>query len=196
MFKTEPQKNYIPIQPFPHSHSFQAFYDLNNWVNCTGGWFTLPSGNMICYVKSLLPYLNRTNYCDYMGGTLLEIYTQEDFTMLMHIVKRLIDSGLRSNTTIFAVGGQAAIDNNSTVLVWKNSRTLVDYSNYGMIKPYLVQPQSVLSSHILFLKPMYYNISGFSFNLYGYPRTDYTAEFICMKPGNYAPSQCILKFSK
>jgi hypothetical protein len=152
-------------------------------VNCTGGWFTLPSGTMICYVKTLLSDLYRNSYCQYLGGTLLEIYTQEDFTMLVHIVKRLIDSNLKSNTTVFAVGGQAVLNNNSTVLLWKNGRNLVDYSKYGMIKPYPVAIMSVLPSYILFLRPLYYNISGFSFNLFGYPSTDVSAEFICMKPG-------------
>jgi hypothetical protein len=86
---------------------------------------------------------------------------------------------------MIATGGQAVLgQNNSMVLVWKTGGMLVDYSRYGMIKPYAWPVQEVLTSdHLLFLKPTYGNTSTYSSSLYGLPGADIQANFICMKPG-------------
>ena len=139
---------------------------------------------MICYVTGLLTAQNRSDYCKYLGGTLLEIYSQEDFTMLVQIIKRLIATNKILKWAWFAVGAEVVLDGNSSVLVWKNSRSLVDYSKYGMIKPAGLSAQVVRPNLLLFLQPKNYSASGFSFKLLAYLNPDIASQFICMKPGN------------
>ena len=138
----------------------------------------------MCYVSELQLAANRSDYCQRLDGGLLEVHTQEDFTMLVHIIKRLITSKKISNTTIIAVGAEVVMDDNSSVLVWKGSRSLVDYSRYGMVKPASASVQ--IAGDVLFLKPMNYNLTGFSFDLNGFLQADVAAAFVCMKAGKFS----------
>jgi hypothetical protein len=157
-------------------------------VNCTGGWFTLPSGNMICYITTLLPASNRSDYCQNLGGSLLEIYTREDFTMLVHIVKRLIAANQTTKTALIALGADVLVDGNSSILIWKGSRTLVDYSRYGIIRPFKGNLQVARPTDVLYLKSDNYNVTGFSFGIYGYLQSDTSSTFLCMKAGTVQTS--------
>jgi hypothetical protein len=166
----------------------QTFNDLYSWANCTGGWHGLPSGIIICYVAQALSSENRYQFCSYLGGNVLEVETNEDYTALVYYMWKLITYFGKSNLTLTATGTvtQQILDGNETVLMWKDSRKLVDFSPYGMIRPSskIKAMPTLQLGQILYLKPVDYK-STFSpnFTLEGLLANDSSSEFICMKPG-------------
>jgi len=160
--------------------------DIYSWANCTGGWHTLPSGNIICYVMKALPSQNRTQFCNYLGGSLLELQTMEDYSALLYYFWKLITYQGKSNLTLTGTGAATVqINNTVNILLWQDSIKLVDFSPSGMIKPIGNATPSLLPNQFLFLQPINYT-SSFSpnFTLRGFISNDVSSEFICMKPGN------------
>jgi hypothetical protein len=166
----------------------QTFNNLHSWANCTGGWYSLPSGIIICYVAQALPSQNRSQFCNYLGGKVLEINTMEDYSALVYYMWKLIFYHGKSNLTSTAIGAvtQQLLNTNETVLIWQDARELVDYSVYGMIRPasnVTVMPKLQMGQ-ILYLKPINYTATfNPMFTLQGLLANDTNAEFICMKPG-------------
>ena len=164
----------------------QTFNDLLGWANCTGGWQTLPSGNIVCYVGQALTYQNRSDYCKNLGGYILEIHTREDSSALAYYIWKLIMYYGKSNSTLIATGAQSVSNNggNDSVLLWTNSREYVDYSQHGTIQSTGNFTPSPQPGQILFLQSLGFT-SNFTpnFALKGLLNSDAKTEFICMKPG-------------
>ena len=145
----------------------------------------MPSGNVICYVMQLLPAQKRAEFCNYLGGHLLELQTMEDYNAFVYYLWKLITFNGRSNSTIMATGAATGLINNSaTILLWQDSKELVDFSLYGMIRPTGSVIPTLLPGQFMFLKPFSYtNSFRPNFTLHGVLSNDANAEFICMKPG-------------
>jgi len=165
-----------------------------------GGWHTLPSGNVVCYVMQALPSQDRKSFCNLLGGYLLELETAEDYSALVYYVWKLITYFGKSNLTSIATGAitEPLLNNSGLVLLWRESKGLVDYSVQGMIRPAGSVTPTLQSGQTLFLKPFNYaSNSTFSpnFTLQGI-LSNGSSEFICMKPGTYnvmlpPPSPCL-----
>jgi len=159
---------------------------MYGWANCIGGWHTLPSGNIICYVGQALPLQNRTDFCNLLGGYVLELQTMEDYQALVYYMWKLISNFGKSNSTLVAVGAATESLQNDTgnTLLWQYSRNIVDYSLYGIIRPIQNGTQNFQQDQILYLQPVNYeNNFNPNFKLLGLLSNDSFSEFICMKPG-------------
>ena len=160
---------------------FQNFTDFYDWASCVGGWQTLPSGKMICYVGQSLLLPDRTNYCSYLGGYLLELQTLEDYQAFVYYMWKLMAYSGKGNLTQIATGGATSPGN---ILQWQDSKELVDYSQYGMIRPAGKTTQALQQGQILFLRPVNYSTSFTPyFSLLAQLSSDNVSEFVCMKPG-------------
>lgn len=165
---------------------FQSFNNLYAWANCKGGWYTLPSGMVICYIEQSLPLQNRTDLCDYLGGYILELHTMEDYLSLVFYIWKLIANYAKNIPTLIAMGAatESLTNNTENLLLWQSSKKLVDYSQHGIIRPLWNQSTAVQQDQILFLLPLNYsNTFSPSFTLLGMLTNDTASEFICMKPG-------------
>jgi hypothetical protein len=134
-----------------------------------------------------LPPQNQRSFCNLLGGYLLEIETAEDYSALVYYIWKLITYFGKSNLTSIATGAgtEPLLDNAGHVLLWRESKRLVDYSLQGMIKPAGSVTPTPQSGQTLFLKPFNYaSNASFSpnFTLQGILSTG-SSEFVCMKPG-------------
>jgi hypothetical protein len=156
----------------------QTFNDLYGWANCTGGWNTLPSGSIVCYVGTALLLQNRTSYCRDLGGYVLEILTQEDYNSLVYYIWKLIMYQKKSNSSYIATGAQLFSNDTGDMLIWTKSKEIVDNS---IMRP---TGNSTASGQILYLQPINYSSSfNPNFTLKGIIANDMKSEFICIKPG-------------
>jgi hypothetical protein len=136
-----------------------------------------------------LPSQDRKSFCKLLGGYLLELETAEDYSALVYYIWKLITHFGKSNSTSIATGAgtEPLLNNSGHVLLWRESKGLVDYSVQGMIRPAGSVTPTLQSGQTLFLKPFNYaSNSTFSpnFTLQGI-LSNGSSEFICLKPGKY-----------
>ena len=125
-----------------------AYENVHGWLDCEGGWKSLPSGKVrslllykfeineietprqvICYVQSSKDVWNRKSTCQMAGAYLMELKTRDDAQRFLHLMFKFA----KTSTSSFALGATAKTIGNNTIWVWDHSGDEIQVCTHGCL---------------------------------------------------------------